>query len=151
MPRKDRPLPADVGECHAQIRTLQATLRQRFEPPSYVGYLVRRLLPHLGIQEIVEVMGPPTTETHVKGWLRGRSIARPFLRRPVVHALEERLWRISTALRKRRCEKIDDHDDTWRGEDFALHDDRPMSQQLAEAAVWEQQPNLGDPLDPFEV
>lgn len=124
MPAKPK-LPPTIEASHARIRSLEATLRQRLDPPCYVRYLVGRLVPQVGISDVVNTIGGDVDAAMVRGWLRGRPVQRRFLQRRTVYRLEIRLWEITrvTELRGGEEREQDDTDDTFRGVPVALHRD----------------------------
>ena len=134
MPAKPKPMPTTLEACHARIRTLSATLRQRLDPPCYVRYLVERLVPQVGASDIARAVGRGLDVDTVGKWYQGEPVTRQWHTRKVIHSLEMRLWEITVATERRGGEEReqDTEDDTFRGEAFELHQMGSMEDML----VW---------------
>ena len=132
MPAKPKPMPETLEAAHARIRTLEATMRQRLDPPCYVLYLLDRLVGQVGVSDVARTVGLPLDAETLGRWFKGQPVPRTWYTRGTVHALELRLWQISAATRARGGEEREQADESapFRGEAFELHSSRSMAEAL---------------------
>jgi len=134
VPAKPKPMPETLEACHARIRTLNAMMRQRLDPPCYVRYLVGRLVPQVGVSDVARAVGRGLDPDTVGKWFKGGDVGREWHTRKVIHLLEMRLWEITVATERRGGEEReqDTEDDTFRGEAFELH----ATERMEDVLVW---------------